>query len=71
MITRIQSSKTLSKAEMKKAIKVQKNLFPKGINACGTDALRFTLCSHNPKGSFGKKELQETCHANIFLQFTL
>jgi valyl-tRNA synthetase len=47
---RIKTNYKGSEAEMKKAVNVQKSSFPKGIPACGTDALRFTLCSHNAKG---------------------
>ncbi|XP_046401079.1 valine--tRNA ligase-like [Ischnura elegans] len=42
----------LSSAEVKKSIKGQKALFPKGIPECGVDALRFTLCSHNISSQF-------------------
>lgn len=42
----------LSDAELKKALVGQKKMFPQGIPACGVDALRFTLCSHNPKRKF-------------------
>lgn len=32
--------------ELKNAIRNQKQMFPNGIPKCGTDALRFTLCSY-------------------------
>ena len=35
---------------MNKAKQGQKKDFPLGIAECGTDALRFTLCSYNYKG---------------------
>lgn len=41
----------------------QKKLFPNGIPECGTDALRFTLCSHNIKNHFINFDANE-CHAN-------
>jgi valyl-tRNA synthetase len=39
----------LSFDEMTRAVQGQKKMFPSGIPECGTDALRFTLCSHNVK----------------------
>nr|CAD7444699.1 unnamed protein product [Timema bartmani] len=39
----------LSQEECDKAVSGQAKLFPKGIPECGTDALRFTLASHNIK----------------------
>ncbi|XP_064616941.1 valine--tRNA ligase-like [Liolophura sinensis] len=39
----------LSKAEIKKAMEGQRSDYPEGIPECGTDALRFTLCSYNFK----------------------
>lgn len=32
-------------------LKMQQNMFPKGIPNCGTDALRFSLCSSNIKSN--------------------
>ncbi|CAB1448955.1 unnamed protein product [Pleuronectes platessa] len=32
------------------AIEAQRKDFPKGIPQCGTDALRFALCSHKMQG---------------------
>lgn len=43
---------SLSKAEIKKAMEGQRTDFPEGIPECGTDALRFTLCSYNFKGLY-------------------
>ena len=43
------SSGILSPEELTRAIAGQKRMFPSGIPACGADALRFTLCSHNIK----------------------
>ncbi len=40
----------LSKSEVKKALEGQMKDFPLGIPDCGTDALRFTLCSYNFMG---------------------
>ncbi|XP_034941665.1 valine--tRNA ligase-like [Chelonus insularis] len=39
----------LDEAEFKKTISVNAKSFPQGIPECGTDSLRFTLCSHNIK----------------------
>lgn len=41
----------------------QTKLYPNGIPACGTDALRFTLCSHNLKSHFIAFDVHE-CHTN-------
>lgn len=38
-------------------------MFPSGIPACGTDALRFTLCSHNIRSHFIAFDATE-CHTN-------
>lgn len=40
----------LDEKEVEKAIKGQKKDFPKGIPQCGTDALRFALCSYTSGG---------------------
>ncbi|ORX60537.1 valyl-tRNA synthetase [Hesseltinella vesiculosa] len=40
----------LDEREVKKAIAGQKTDFPKGIPECGTDALRFALCSYTTGG---------------------
>lgn len=53
----------LSASEMKKSIAGQKKMFPNGIPECGTDALRFTLCSSNVKNHFINFNIQE-CHTN-------
>ncbi|XP_054013458.1 valine--tRNA ligase-like [Hylaeus anthracinus] len=37
----------LNQSELKRMLSVHKQMFPKGIPQCGTDALRMTLCSHN------------------------
>lgn len=53
----------LSLNEVQKSIKGQKTLFPKGIPECGTDALRFTLCSQDIKSHFVDFDVN-MCHAN-------
>lgn len=44
-------SGNLSAAEIKKAKAGQKQDFPKGISECGTDAMRFSLCSYSSQGT--------------------
>ncbi|XP_039437405.1 valine--tRNA ligase [Culex pipiens pallens] len=53
----------LSDSELKKSLAGQRRMFPKGIPECGTDALRFTLCSANVKNHFINFNVQE-CHTN-------
>ncbi|KAJ8924985.1 hypothetical protein NQ315_001150 [Exocentrus adspersus] len=53
----------LSKEELERAIRGQKKMFPEGIPECGTDALRFTLMSHNIKGHFINFDVSE-CYTN-------
>ncbi|CAB3364467.1 Hypothetical predicted protein [Cloeon dipterum] len=48
-----------SEQERKKGISAQKKAFPNGIPACGTDALRYTLCSHNAKVHYINFDVQE------------
>lgn len=42
----------LDPKEVNKAKQGQKKDFPLGITECGTDALRFTMCSYNYKGGW-------------------
>jgi valyl-tRNA synthetase len=42
----------LDPAELKKATKYQATAFPQGIPECGTDALRFALCSYAGSSGF-------------------
>lgn len=52
---------------MQKSIENIQLLFPKGMPQCGTDALRFTLCSHNIKSHFINFDISE-CYTNkLFL----
>lgn len=53
----------LSKKELEKSLKGLEKTFPKGIPECGTDSLRFTLCSHNIKSHFINFDVTE-CHIN-------
>ncbi|XP_065090132.1 valine--tRNA ligase [Ochlerotatus camptorhynchus] len=53
----------LSPSELKKSIAGQRKMFPNGIPECGTDALRFTLCSSNIKNHFINFNVQE-CYTN-------
>ncbi|XP_054733519.1 valine--tRNA ligase [Anastrepha obliqua] len=57
----------LNKEELKKSFKGLQKMFPKGIQQCGTDALRFTLCSHNIQNHFINFDVAE-CYTNkLFL----
>lgn len=57
----------LSEQELTKSLVGQKRMFPQGIPECGTDALRFTLCSHNIKNHFINFDVNE-CYTNkLFL----
>ncbi|KNC25702.1 hypothetical protein FF38_12885 [Lucilia cuprina] len=57
----------LSSAELQKSLKGLQRMFPQGIQECGTDALRFTLCSHNIKSHFINFDVNE-CYTNkLFL----
>ncbi|XP_017490043.1 PREDICTED: valine--tRNA ligase isoform X1 [Rhagoletis zephyria] len=57
----------LSTEELNKSLKGLQKMFPKGIQQCGTDALRFTLCSHNIKNHFINFDVAE-CYTNkLFL----
>ncbi|XP_055607364.1 valine--tRNA ligase [Uranotaenia lowii] len=53
----------LTSSELKKSLAGQRKMFPNGIPECGTDALRFTLCSSNIKNHFINFNIQE-CHTN-------
>lgn len=53
----------LSQSEMKISMEGQSKMFPNGIPECGTDALRFTLCSSNIKNHFITFDVQE-CYTN-------
>ena len=44
------SNKSISATEMKKSVDGLKKDFPDGIPKCGTDALRFGLCTYDVKG---------------------
>ncbi|XP_058840167.1 valine--tRNA ligase [Topomyia yanbarensis] len=57
---------TLSASEMKKSLSGQKKMFPNGIPECGTDALRFTLCSSNVKNYFINFNIQECLTNKLF-----
>ncbi|KAJ8954030.1 hypothetical protein NQ318_004323 [Aromia moschata] len=53
----------LSEEELQRAVRGQKKMFPQGIPECGSDALRFTLLSHNIKNHFINFDVNE-CHTN-------
>ncbi|EDW73266.1 uncharacterized protein Dwil_GK17459 [Drosophila willistoni] len=53
--------------ELKTSTAGMVKMFPKGIQECGTDALRFTLLSHNIKNHFINFDV-DACHTNkLFL----
>lgn len=57
----------LNDDELQKSLKGLYKMFPNGIQECGTDALRFTLCSHNIKSHFINFDVNE-CYTNkLFL----
>ncbi|XP_056641604.1 probable valine--tRNA ligase, cytoplasmic isoform X2 [Diorhabda sublineata] len=53
----------LSIEEFERSIQGQRKMFPRGIPACGSDALRFTLLSHNVKNTFINFDVNE-CYTN-------
>ncbi|XP_053685436.1 valine--tRNA ligase [Sabethes cyaneus] len=53
----------LSAEEFKKSVTGQRKMLPNGIPECGTDALRFTMCSANVKNHFINFNVQE-CYTN-------
>uniref|UniRef100_A0A1A9WPX6 valine--tRNA ligase n=1 Tax=Glossina brevipalpis TaxID=37001 RepID=A0A1A9WPX6_9MUSC len=53
----------LSESEMQKSLIGAHQMFPSGIPECGTDALRFTLCSYNIKNHFINFDVTE-CYTN-------
>uniref|UniRef100_A0A1Y1N5J3 valine--tRNA ligase n=1 Tax=Photinus pyralis TaxID=7054 RepID=A0A1Y1N5J3_PHOPY len=53
----------LSNEEFLRAVEGQRKMFPTGIPACGVDALRFTLCSHDIKNHFINFDINE-CNTN-------
>ncbi|CAH1155569.1 unnamed protein product [Phaedon cochleariae] len=57
------SSGILSEEELKKSIRGQQKMFPQGIPECGSDALRFTLMSHNIKSHYINFDVNE-CYTN-------
>lgn len=62
----------LSKDELDKALIGQKKMFPDGIPECGSDALRFTLCSHYFKSSKSPKQRfrkLSSCICSSFYKF--
>lgn len=48
---------------MEKSLRGVQQTFPNGIPECGTDALRFTLCSYNIKSHYINFDVSE-CHTN-------
>ncbi|XP_070501915.1 valine--tRNA ligase [Chironomus tepperi] len=56
----------LSKSELEKSIQGQKKMFVNGIQECGVDALRFTLCSQNTKQHFINFDVNECVTNKLF-----
>ncbi|CAG9801397.1 unnamed protein product [Chironomus riparius] len=56
----------LSKTELEKTIQGQKKMFVNGIQECGVDALRFTLCSQNTKQHFINFDVNECVTNKLF-----
>lgn len=56
----------LSKSELEKSIQGQKKMFVNGIQECGVDALRFTLCSQNTKQHFINFDVYECVTNKLF-----
>ncbi|KAG5898253.1 hypothetical protein JTB14_029631 [Gonioctena quinquepunctata] len=57
------ASGVLSAEELNKAVQGQRKMFPAGIPECGSDALRFTLMSHNIKSHYINFDVTE-CYTN-------
>ena len=55
----------LDEKEVNKAKQGQKKDFPKGIPQCGTDALRFALCSYTSGGRFPPFSLLCRAYGNL------
>lgn len=53
----------LSTKELKDSISEKRKSYPKGIPECGTDALRFTLCSNDIREHFINFDAKD-CHIN-------
>ncbi len=51
----IERNKSISPSERKKSLEDLKKEFSDGIPKCGTDALRFGLCTYDVKGNCFKK----------------
>ncbi|XP_059490071.1 valine--tRNA ligase-like [Neocloeon triangulifer] len=59
----VEGQRDASDEEVKKGVRAQEIAFPKGIPACGTDALRYTLCSHDAKVHYLNFDINE-CSVN-------
>lgn len=62
-LTRSFKSGVLNDKEYQRSTNNVKKSFPKGIPECGTDALRFTLCTNDIKAHFISFDTNE-CHKN-------
>lgn len=61
------SDSNLDPKEIEKAKAGQKQDYPNGIPECGTDALRFALCSYMSQGTFMALLNIKYLNLNIFL----
>ncbi len=62
----IERNKSISPSERKKSLEDLKKEFSDGIPKCGTDALRFGLCTYDVKGNWLFKEIIFVCYAVCF-----
>jgi valyl-tRNA synthetase len=56
----------ISETELEKSLEGQRKMFPNGIQECGVDALRFTLCSQNIKQHFVNFDINECVTNKLF-----
>lgn len=56
----------INKSELEKSLEEQRKMFPNGIQECGIDALRFTLCSQNAKQHFINFDINDCVTNKLF-----
>jgi valyl-tRNA synthetase len=67
LVQRITDSGTIDKAEVKRAVGLQRKQFPQGIPACGADALRFSLLSYTSHARDIKFDVEKVVGHRAFL----